>query len=347
MKIGIIGYGTYIPRFRITIDEIAKANNEVSKKIHQTIAIKEKSVHGKDEDSVTMAICASQNALKRTNLKPESIEAIYIGSESHPYSVKPSATIIGQALGIGNNYLAADMEFACKSGTAALQVCAGVVSSNICNYAIAIGSDTAQAKPGSILEYTSAAGSAAFIIGKNPPEWCASIDKTISISSNTPDFWRRNRQKYPTHAGRFTANPSFFQHTMQTTQQILKIMNMKTTDFDHVVFHQPNGKFPIIAAKKLGFSSKQFSTSLLVSEIGNTYSASSLLGLSAILDEAKPNQKILLVSYGSGSGSDAFIISTTNRITRMQKKAQKVKCQISMKKYILYSEYRKNLKMIC
>jgi hydroxymethylglutaryl-CoA synthase len=84
---------------------------------------------------------------------------------------------------------------------------------------------------------------------------------------------------------------------------------MKPEDFDHVVLHMPNAKFPIQAAKKIGFTDKQLEIGFIVPHIGNTYSACSPLGLSFVLEKAKKGQRILVVSYGSGSGSDAFVLT--------------------------------------
>ena len=89
----------------------------------------------------------------------------------------------------------------------------------------------------------------------------------------------------------------------------------------YAVFHQPNTKFPQKAGATLGFKPEQIKPGLLVPVIGNTYAGSSLIGLTAILDIAKPGDRILMVSYGSGAGSDAFSLIVTEKITERQKLA--------------------------
>lgn len=338
MNVGIVGYGAYIPRYRITVKEIADVWGHDVKKIESSLRLSEKSVVSCDEDSATMGVACAKHALERACINKKDICALYIGSESHPYAVKPTSTIVGQALGIGSDFMTADIEFACKGGTAALQVCYGFVRAGMVDYSLAIGTDVAQAKPGDLLEYSAAAGSASFILGSFEKEILATIDATCSVTSDTPDFWRRPSQKYPEHTNRFTGEPSYFKHTIAATEKILKQTGLKKTDFSHVIFHQPNGKFPRIAAKKLGFTNEQIKLGLVVDYIGNTYSASSLLGLTNVLDIAKPNQKILLVSYGSGAGSDAFIFTTTENILEKQKKSMTTKKYIDTKEYISYKK---------
>jgi len=340
---GIIGYGAYVPRFRIKTNDIARAHNKHPDTITSRIRVTEKSVPAHDEDAITMGVHAAQNALTRAQISPKIINALYMGSESHPYAVKPSSTIVGQTLGLSNRYSAVDMEFACKGATAALQSGLSFVNTDMGDYALIIGSDTAQAHSGDILEYATGAGSAAFIVTQNIESCCAYIHKTLSISSDTPDFWRRPSQTCPQHAGRFTGTPAYFHHTIATAQAILEESNLQARDFDYVVFHQPNGAFPASAAKKLGFKPEQYEPFLLVKQIGNTYSASSLLALTAVLDQAQPDQKILLVSYGSGSGSDAFIITTTELITHKQKLTKQTHHYISHKTYIDYTQYQKQI----
>ena len=341
MNVGIVGYGAYIPRYRITVETIAQAWEKESDSIKANLGIEAKSVPGKDEDSATIAIEATKNALLRAQIDPTKIGVIYVGSESHPYAVKPTATIVGDVIGIGNNYTAADMEFACKAGTAAMQAALGLVASSMATYGLAIGTDTAQAKPGDILEYSAAAGGAAFILGRDATEYVARIEHTLSYSSDTPDFWRRNQQPYPEHANRFTGVPAYFEHVSTTIKMILKETATTIQDFDFVILHQPNSKFPLTIAKQLGITEKQIMPGLLVSSIGNTYSASSPLSLTAVLDNAKPNQRILLVSYGSGSGCDAFTLKTTSLLQQKQSLAKKTNEYINNKKYLSYEQYKR------
>ena len=117
-------------------------------------------------------------------------------------------------------------------------------------------------------------------------------------------------------------------------------INTKPSNYDYVIFHQPNGKFPVRVAQRLGFTKEQLLPGLIVSYIGNTYSASSLLGLCAVLDIAKPGQRIFLTSYGSGAGSDSFDIKITKHISKIKTKS--VKFQIDDKIYIDYPTFLKN-----
>lgn len=343
MKTGIISYGTYIPRFRVRISEIAEFWERDGASVVKSLGLEEKSVPSIDEDSVTMAVEASQIALSGGNIDTEKIEAVLIGSESHPYAVKPTATTVAEILGITKNYLGADTQFACKAGTAAMQLVSGMVESKQIKQGLIIGSDTAQAKPGDALEYTAASAAGSYILGSQ--NVIARIVDFTSYSTNTPDFWRRDGQKYPSHGGRFTGEPAYFDHVLSASKNLLAKTKLKPSDFAYAIFHMPNSKFPRQAAKKLGFSEEQIKDGLIVEGIGNPYSASSLLGLAAVLDKAKPNQKIFVCSYGSGSGSDAFVFETTDLITNYQKTiSQTVEQQIKNKKVISYPQFVKLFK---
>ncbi len=340
---GIIGYGAHVPRYRIKVEEIAKVWDEDAKSIKNGLNIAEKSVPSHDEDAATIATEAGRRAVHHAGIDPKELGAIYVGSESHPYAVKPTATVVSQAIGAGNNLTAADLEFACKAGTAGLQMLMGMTDSGIIKYGMSIGSDTSQGRPGDALEYTASAGGAAFIVGREKKEVIAEILATASYTSDTPDFWRREGAMYPSHGGRFTGEPAYFKHITEATKLLLEKTGLKPEDFAFAVFHQPNGKFPLVVSRKLGFTEDQVKDGLLTPKIGNTYSGASMLGLAAVLDKAKPGDKILVTSFGSGAGSDSFAIEAKEPIVEKRERLVKVEDIINKNKiYVDYSVYLKN-----
>jgi hydroxymethylglutaryl-CoA synthase len=334
---GIVGYGVYVPRYRIRTEEIARAHSRDTATAAKGLLIEEKAVAGLDEDSATIAVAASRNALLRARISATRIGGVYAGSESHAYAVKPDAGIIGEALAIGHRYMAADLEFACKAGTAAMQIALGLIKAGMIDYGLAVGADTGDGRPGDVLEYSAAAGGAAFILGRE--NVIAEIEATCSYSSDTPDFWRRELQQYPRHAERFTGPPAYFRHTVEATNALLKETGLLATDFDHVVFHMPNGKYPLKAAALLGIPPEKLNTGLVVSRIGNTFSASSLIGLASVLDGAGPDERILMTSFGSGAGSDAFSIRTTDAIVGRAALAPTTTDYVDDRHYLTYADY--------
>ena len=332
--VGIVGYGAYVPRYRLPAQEVARIWSGGK----AGLPVKEKSVAGIDEDVATMSIEAARNALARAGIEPDQLRAVWVGSESHPYAVKPTSTIVAEAIGAVPNIQAADWQFACKAGTEAMVAAIGFVGSGMSAYAMAIGMDIAQGKPGDALEYTAAAGGAAYILGA-ADDSLAVINATYSYVTDTPDFWRRAYQKYPEHGQRFTGEPAYFAHITEAANRMMEAMGTTAADYDYAVFHQPNTKFPQRAGKMLGFSPEQIETGLLVPEIGNTYAGAAIIGLSAVLDIAQPGDHILLVSFGSGAGSDAFDIQVTDAITERQGRAPKTRDYIARRTEIDYATY--------
>ena len=123
---------------------------------------------------------------------------------------------------------------------------------------------------------------------------------------------------------------------------MMKIAGTKPDDYDYAIFHQPNGKFPVAVANKLGFSLDQVKQGLMTPFIGNTYSGASLVGLASVLDIAKPGDRIFLTSYGSGAGSDSFDMTVTEGINNLSRKnAPTVAQLVENKQYIDYGTYAK------
>ena len=163
--VGIVGYGAYVPRYRLPATEVSRVWTDGA----EGTPIKEKSVPGLDEDVATMSIEAARNALNRAQIDPQDLGAIWVGSESHPYAVKPTSTIVAEAIVAVPFTQAADWQFACKAGSEALQAATGFVGSGMAKYAMAVGMDTAQGRPGDALVASAARtgpGSAARAISR-------------------------------------------------------------------------------------------------------------------------------------------------------------------------------------
>jgi hydroxymethylglutaryl-CoA synthase len=342
-EVGIVGYGAYVPRYRLPAAEVSRMWTGGK----GGLPIKEKAVPGLDEDVVSMSIEAARNAMARAQIDAREIRAVWVGSESHPYAVKPTSTIVAESIGAVPNTQAADWEFACKAGTEAMQAAVGFVGSGMARYALSIGMDTAQGRPGDALEYTAAAGGAAMLIGPGD-EAIAVIEGSYSFVTDTPDFWRRAHSNYPSHGDRFTGEPAYFKHIMGAAEALMSALDTTAADYQYAIFHQPNAKFPMRVAKMLGFSPEQIAPGLLSPRIGNTYAGSAVIGLTATLDVAKPGDRILLVSYGSGAGSDAFSLRVTERIDAARNQALTTEAYINRRTeidYATYTRYRDKLKM--
>jgi hydroxymethylglutaryl-CoA synthase len=343
--VGIVSYGVYVPKWRIKADEIAQLWGHDAESYKQGLLVEEKSVPSLDEDTTTIAVQAARDALRRApEVDPQEIGALYVGSESHPYAVKPTAATVAEAIGATPSLTAADLEFACKAGTAGIQACMGLVKAGYVKYGMSIGSDTAQSQPGDALEYTAAAGAAAYLIGQD--RTLAEIEETYSYTQDVPDFWRREGAEYPQHGGKFTGEPGYFTQVLNCARGLMKKAGTTPDDYNYAVFHQPNGKFPLRAAQILGFPEAKVMPGLVVTKIGNTYSGSSMLGLAAVLDQAKPGDRIMVTSYGSGAGSDGFSIRVNDEIMTKKGLAPPVSFYVNRKEYINYSRYSKFRRMI-
>lgn len=337
---GITSYGFYLPKYRITVEEIAKNHGKLAEEIEASLLLTEKTIAGADEDSATMAVAASTMAL--TGVDKDEIDMVLVGSETHPYAVKPTATIVGEWLGIDDHhYQAYDTQFACKAATGALLSAFSAVKAADIRNGLICGVDKATGKPGDALEYTAASGAVALVVGTDEP-----ILEAVaygSFSSDTPDFWRRHGYMHPSHAGRFTGKPSYFRHIYQSVTSLMEKTKMKPSHFTHAVFHMPNGRFPVEVSKMLGFTQEQIQHSLVVKYLGNSYAASALMGLVATLEQAKAGEYILFASYGSGAGSDAIIFKVTEAINKKQRPFLEL---TKKKTYVSYPTYLRMLGVI-
>jgi hydroxymethylglutaryl-CoA synthase len=321
-SVGVVGFGHYVPYLRVDMKTFAEQWG-VSAQLERMYRLNGRNrvaANAADEDAVTLAVAAAERALV-TLPKGARIASVLVGSESHPYAVKPTSVIVAEALGLTPDVFAADLEFACKGGSAAILLSSALVKAKMGDYALAIGTDCPQSAPGSLLEASVGAGACAVVIGSET-EAIARIEAVASAGSDATDFWRRDGAQYPSVVGKFSVDEGYFAHSERVARMLFESTGTSASDFAYCVFHQPYAALPSALAKTLGFSAAQLKPGLTAARIGNTYSASCLLALVAVLEQARAGERILLVSFGSGAGSDGFVLRVTDAIDGYRKQRE-------------------------
>jgi hydroxymethylglutaryl-CoA synthase len=332
---GIVAYGFYFPQFRIHTKDIAKTWGKSADQYLNSLKIQEKAVSNLDEDTATMAVEASMKVFEDREVLKEDVKYVYLGTETPVYAVNPTSTIIADFLGLKDEILSLDNQFACRAATGALVTSYQIAKADPDSYSLVIASDKANSKPNDVLEFSAGSGATSWLIGSK--DVALEIIDTLSISTDTPDFWRRTKIDYPSHAGRFTGKPAYFKHITTASNRILEKCGYTPKDFKKAVFHMPNGKFPRQVAKMLGFNKEQISDSLIVEKLGNSYASSALMGLASTIPNLNPGDLLFFCSYGSGAGSDAVIFRATERINDIKLDFQ---TPLENKDYIDYITYR-------
>jgi len=341
-NIGILGYGVYIPWQRIKTETIVRERerrrkdlNEILEKIKYGLLLSRKSIAGMLEDSTTLATEAAENAIGMAEIDPGEINSVVVGTESKPYAVGTVARHVASFVGVGEEAFVGDVEGACNAGMQSLNFVFSQVKSGFARYGLAIGSDVAQARMGDPLEYSAGAEAGAFVLGSGDP--VAEIVDMAPYSSLAMDFWRREGAKVPSHFGKTTVEV-YIGHVVGAILNLLKRHpEVSISDFDKITFHQPSGYMPLKTCRMMAqgqfgervkLSAEEIESKvkpwLRVLDTGNTYAASTPISLASILDEAKPGEDVLAVSYGSGAYSIATWLRVGPGIERKRSLVPKV-----------------------
>ncbi len=352
---GIAGYGAFIPRFRLRVDDIWDVwMNQIDPPgvIKEMRGLEEKAVCRWDEDAVTMAVAAAKAAVERARISADDVEALFFGSCTNPYASKASVTGIAEALTARREIISADLQFATKSGTAAMQVCAAMLDSGRAKYALAIGSDalSRHVPPNDTLEYSAGSAAAALVMSRE--NVIAEIEDMYTYNTHTPEFFRLDGERYIKHAASEDGQYlwGYEEHVNKAVQNYFTKAGGTARDFAYLAISSPDGALPLKVGQELGFDARQITPGLFVSQIGDCGSASSLLSLIAVLGKAEPGQRILVVSYGFGAGCDVISLRATDLLSQQRKQEStypSLQEMVGDKEYLNYAQYlRQERKLI-
>jgi hydroxymethylglutaryl-CoA synthase len=328
MEVGIVSYGTYFPGLRITRSEYLKALGSCGANFS------EKTVADFDEDTLTMGIAAAKDALA-AGINPQEISLLTWASTSPPYSEKLLSGSIAEMLGLKKNLFSAEYGQSTRAGGEAFLTAVSLVKGGFGQKALVIVADAPRANVKDPIEHGLAAGSAAFILGTE--NLLAVVDNFVAlVQENLGERFRKAGSGEIKDIGVKTFTGEAYQKLItKAITELLEKENLKPADYNYAVLHEIESRLPLKAGKKLGFTDEQMLPGLLYENTGDTGAASPFLSLAAVLDRAKPGEKVIVATYGSGAGVIAFSLTVkkpANRVPVREKLA-------SGKKYLNFIQY--------
>ncbi|MDF2955247.1 MAG: OB-fold protein [Candidatus Alkanophagales archaeon MCA70_species_2] len=344
--VGIIGYGVYIPMYRLKTEEIAGVwgGGGVG-------GVLERAVPGVDEDVITMAAEAAFNAFEHADVEPSEVEALFFATTSAPYAEGRLSSVLTDALGLKAETVKAELGFSARAGVVALWNCMNAIRAGELDTALVVASDSLVGAPGTSPECKLGAGAVAFLVGKDG--MIADFGNFCTFSTDFPYRWRRNERIYVEEVDdmRVERDFGYVRHVSAAMHVLLQKSDTKLSDYQHVVLDQPDAQLPRALARALKLDGKrlrdeQWRHVLIAQEIGCAGAATCLISLAKTLDVAKPSEKILVVSYGAGAGSDVFELTVTERIEERRGWVKPVEEYLRRKEYVSYGVYERFLGII-
>ena len=302
--IGILSVGSHVPRYRLS----GKALGAV----WGGGGGGERAVANYDEDSLTMACEAALNALHGHD--PHVIRACFLASTSAPYAEKSSAAILATVADLPAHTVTADFGGSLRAGTTALRLALDMVKAGSTGQALVAAADLRPVAPGTPEEVQLGDGAGAALVGSG--DVIASFEGAFTVSHDFTDVWRLQGDRYLSVLPDMTFVRAYGldRHIGEAVEGLLTATGRKRADIAKVVLYAPDSRTHAALVRQLKLPETAMPKEPVIGRAGNTGSASCLLGLAAALEESKPGDQVLVVSYGSGA--EALLFQCTDRLAK-------------------------------
>ncbi|MEW6034579.1 MAG: hydroxymethylglutaryl-CoA synthase [Chloroflexota bacterium] len=306
--VGITSYGGYVPLYRLARDEVARAWGTAS-------LGGEKAVANFDEDSITMAVSAAMDCLK--GLDARKVDALYLASTTLPFKEKQSAATVATAADLPRNALTLDVTGSLRSGTLALRTALDAVKSGSARQALMVAVDCRLGMPGTDYEQAFGDGAAALMIGSSGV--VAEIEGVYTHFNELLDNWRVETDRYvKSWEERFIVAEGYQANVEEAVAALFEKHKLSAKDFSRIALYAPDARRHREMAAELGLDYKAQLSGELFAQVGNTGTALPVMMLVRALEEARPGERILLISYGDGC--DAFVLRVTDEIEKVRQR---------------------------
>jgi 3-hydroxy-3-methylglutaryl CoA synthase len=303
--IGIKSFGAYIPVYRLSASELARAWGGRGGRGERAVA-------NYDEDSITMAVEAAIDCLNGMDLAIP--DGLYFASTTPPYDEKLSASIVAAATDLRDNLFTLDIGNSLRSGSGAVKAACDAIKGGSAKNILVTAADCRLAPPASEFEPIFGDGAAAFLIADE--DVAVAIEDSYSISSDFVDVWKRAEDPYiRTWEDRFILEHGYREKLGIAISALLKKTGLSAKDFAKVVYYAPDARSHQRMIKQLKLAPEQVQSPLF-DAVGNTGAAFAPMMLVAALEEAKPGDRILWANYGDGA--DAFVLQVTDQIDKVR-----------------------------
>ena len=324
--VGIAAYGAYIPKYRLGAETLGWNSNL------------ERSVANFDEDSVTMAVAAGRDCLKGRDR--QAIDGLIFASTTPPYAEKQCAAIVAAALDLRRDIFTADITDVLRAGTTALKTALDGVAAGSAKQVLVIAADNRQGPPRGDTERNSGDGAAALLVSQE--KVIATLEGAHSITENMLDTWRSAGDSFVrSWEDRFATEEGLERILSEAVAGFFQKQGITSGDVNKVALYAPDARRHTQLARRLGFTPEQVQAPLF-GRLGNTGAAFPLMLLVNALEEASPDQLLLVVSYGDGS--DVLSFGATNEISNLSEKPLGVTGHLDSKKllasYETYARWR-------
>jgi hydroxymethylglutaryl-CoA synthase len=326
---GIIGYGVYVPQYRLKQADAAIPWGGYG--------MGEKAVCGWDEDIISMAAEALDNAVSHSGVKPSEIGALYLGTASSPYIEQHVAPILAETLNLSTDASVLDYCGSVNAVATALLACLDAIEAKRIKTGIVVGTENRSVGPGTEGEVSFGAAAVAMVIGSKGT--IADFEGRQTYSTLFYDRWRAVKDGSVSNYFdyRFAREYGYQKHIGGACKGLFEKVERKGDDYDHAVFQQPDGRLPALAARDLKINPQKLAPDL-VPALGDLGGCSPFVALASVLDNAKPGAKVLLCSYGSGS-SDALSMVVGEEIEKKRKNGVPLEKYVARKAYVDYTAY--------
>lgn len=314
--VGITSYGAYIPKWRMSRELIGKGLRG------------ERSVAGRDEDSLTMGVAAAIDCLK--GVERDSIDGVFFASTTPPFMEKGHSVLVASTLDLKRDVFTADFSGSLRAGTNALKAAVDAVKAGSAKQVLVIAADCRLGAPGSGFEQTFGDGAAALLVGGGG---VAELEEYYSVSDEIYDVWRRDVDLYvQSWEERFVYAKGYLSVVKEAASKLMEKAGVSPKDLGKAVFYAPEARRVVELARSLGLDPKTQLQDPLLDSVGNTGTAQPLMLFVAALEEAKPGDRLLLASYGGGS--DAFLFRVKDGVEKLKGTRRAIKAHLASKRMV-------------